>query len=206
LTLLPTTVGLIGGFTIAGRTFYALARDNMTPFPAFFARLSSPLTGDKASSPAPFNATLLIGMLSTALGCIYLGSARAFNDIAASFVTLTSLSYLAAIAPHLFTRHRGLLTPGPFYMRGVVGYVVNAISVAYLASFCLVFCFPFSLPVTLGNMNYTVVIVVGLTAVVSGWWFARRDVYVGPGDLEGGVVKQRAEKREERGEEPAGET
>lgn len=175
LALIPTFIGTIGGFTIAGRQGYALARDKATPFHTFFAHLTK-------SGNSPANATGVVGIFVTALGCIYLGSARAFNDIAGCFVVLTSLSYLAAIVPHVLSRRKNI-RPGPFWMPGWIGYAVNTISILYLSCFGVIFMFPASLPVSSANMNYTSVIVGGVTILVSIWWFFKCKDYQGPTDL-----------------------
>jgi choline transport protein len=169
---IPTFIGAIGGFTIVGRTFWALSRDNATPFSRHFSTIN-PKTKN------PFNAILLSGVLVTLLGCIYIGSARAFNDIAGSFVILTSLSYLAAILPHLLSG-RIHMKPNHFWMKGIIGYIVNAVSCAYLIAFIVIFCFPFSLPVTPQNMNYSSLIVSGLTLCVAVFWTWKRGEYSGP--------------------------
>ena len=175
IALIPTTIGVIGGFTIAGRQGFALARDNATPFSAFFATLTR-------NGRAPANATTFVAVCVTGLGCIYLGSSRAFNDIAGCFVVLTSLSYLTAIVPNLLSGRKNM-PRGPFYMPGWIGYAVNIISVLYLGTFGIIFCFPASLPVMAANMNYTVVIVGGITILVTMWWFFKGKDYKGPGDI-----------------------
>lgn len=181
LALIPTAIGTLGGFAVAGRTLWALARDNAAPFPKLFNKLDA-----SSTAPAPFNATLLVGILVSFLGCIYLGSARAFNDIAGSFVVLISLSYLAAILPHFLSRRRNITQRGSFWMPGIIGDIVNAISCLYLAAFSVIFCFPFSLPVTAKNMNYTPVIVGAVTVAASLWWLVKREKYEGPKNLPAG--------------------
>jgi choline transport protein len=173
--LVPTFIGTIGGFTIVGRTFWALSRDNATPYSSLFARIN-------LKTNNPFNAILLSGVLVTMLSCIYLASERAFNDLAGSFVILTSLSYLAAILPHLL-RGRSHLAPAYFRMSGIVGYLVNIISCSYLIASIVIFCLPFSLPITLENMNYSSLIVGSLSLLVAAFWLWRRGDYIGPEDL-----------------------
>jgi hypothetical protein len=66
-----------------------------------------------------------------------------------------------------------------FWMKGSVGYIVNATSCAYLIAFIVIFCFPFSLPVTPQNMNYSNLIVGGLTVFVAVFWNWQRREYLG---------------------------
>ena len=118
-------------------------------------------------------------MLVTLLGCIYVGSQRAFNDIAGSFVILTSLSYLTAILPHLLSR-RAHMVPGYFWMNGILGYAVHTASCLYLIIFIVIFSFPSSLPVNVANMNYSSLIVGVLSVFVAGLWLWKRAEYLGP--------------------------
>jgi choline transport protein len=179
---IPTFIGTIGGFTIVGRTFWALSRDKATPYNTFFGQIDD-------EKKNPFNAILLSGVLVTLLGCIYVGSQRAFNDIAGSFVILTSLSYLTAILPHLLTR-RAYMAPGYFWMNGVVGYAVHTVSCLYLIVFIAIFSFPSSLPVNAANMNYSSLIVGILSVFVAGLWQWRRAEYLGPQCLQDKVASE----------------
>ena len=129
LTLVPSLVGTI--LTVS-RLWWALARDNATPFPKFFSRVN-----ERLSCPIP--AVLLTGVLSTALGAITLGSKTAFNDLTGSFVILTTVSYALAIAPHMITG-RKMIPRGPFWM-GSLGWAVNGAAVLTIIFFNVMFCF-----------------------------------------------------------------
>jgi len=61
-----------------------------------------------------------------------------------------------------------------------LGYVVNGISCAYIVVFIVIFCFPYSMPVTPINMNYASLIAGAITIFAGGWWFVRGETYVGP--------------------------
>lgn len=172
VAFVPTFISAIGGFVIVSRTFWSLSRDNAAPFSQFFAKVDQ-------KTKNPFNAIFLTGVLVTLLGCIYVGSARAFNDLAGSFVVLLSLSYITAILPHLLSG-RSIIAPGPFWMKGASGFIVNGISCLFLAAITVIFCFPPSLPLTVSDMNYTSLIVGGLSVIVAGLWFWRKADYVGP--------------------------
>jgi amino acid transporter len=177
----PIFCTTIGTFITSGRTLWTLARDDVTPFPKVLGKISPRFKN-------PFNATLACGISSTVLGCIYVGSSTAFNAFVGSFVVLSTLSYLAAILPFIFT-HRfsrsleeggNAMVPGPYQMGHWVGYVVNILSCAYVVVFIVIYCFPYSLPVAAGNMNYSCLITWGLTLFVYAWWLYRGKRYVGP--------------------------
>jgi choline transport protein len=172
LALLPSIVAVIGCYLTASRVFWTLARDNATPFSSFFAGVSP-------RHRNPFNSIVLCGVVSTLLGCTYVGSNTAFAAFVSSFIVLSTLSYLAAILPHLLSR-RALVTPGWFWMPGAVGFVVNGLACVYIAAFVVIFCFPFALPVDAKTMNYTSLITGGLTLFVALFWARRRKGYEGP--------------------------
>lgn len=172
LTLVPSIIGAIGCCLTASRVFWTLARDNATPFSGFFATVNQ-------KQRNPFNSIVLCGAISALLGCIYVGSQTAFNAFIGSFVVLSSLSYLAAILPHLLSK-RANVAPGWFWMPGATGFVVNGISSLYIVAFVIIFCFPFAMPVDAAMMNYTSLITGGMSLFAAGFWFWRKGDYEGP--------------------------
>jgi len=165
LILVPICSTLIGCYITAGRILWTLARDDAAPFSGWLGKISPTWRN-------PFNATLMCGFICTILGCIYIGSTTAFNAFVGSFVVLSSSSYVAAIGPHLVTK-RSHVIPGPFWMKGAFGFIMDGIACTYLIVFVIVYCFPFALPVTAGNMNYASLITGGLSLFVLFWWFWR---------------------------------
>ena len=172
LAFLPTLLSCVGCYVTASRVFWTLARDKATPFSRFFSHVDN-------GHHNPFRAICFCGVFATVLGCIYMGSATAFSAFVGSFVVLSTLSYLAAILPHLLTMGRNV-TPGWFWMKGATGFVVNGISSAYIIVFIIIFCFPFAIPVDAATMNYASLISGGLSLFVLIFWFIRQNSYVGP--------------------------
>lgn len=172
LSFLPIFIACIGLYVTASRVFWTLARENATPFSHFFANVNG-------RTHNPFRAIVLCAVLSTVLGCIYVGSTTAFAAFVGSFVILSTLSYLAAILPHLLSR-RTKVTPGWFWMKGATGFIVNGVSCAYIIVFVVIFCFPFALPVDAKTMNYASLITGGLSLFVLAFWFIRQSTYLGP--------------------------
>jgi choline transport protein len=175
LVFLPTFISLIGCYLTASRTFWTLSRDNATPFAPFFAKISPKYKN-------PFNSIAACAGISTVLGCIYVGSSTAFSAFGAfvgSFVILSTLSYVTTILPHLLSRRKNI-SPGWFWMKGPVGFVVNAVSSLYILAFIVIYCFPFLLPVDAVSMNYSCLITGGLSVFIALFWFWRQKDYVGP--------------------------
>jgi amino acid transporter len=159
-------------YIASGRTFWALSRDKATPFSNYFAKVSPRWDN-------PMRANVLCAVVTTCVGCIYVGNTTAFNAFVGSFVVLTTISYGIPIAAHLLTRRKSVL-PGPFHL-GRWGWPINVLSLLYIIFSDILFCFPFVQPVTAANMNYVCVIVGGFLTFVTCWWlFRARNDYEGP--------------------------
>ncbi|RYO81273.1 hypothetical protein DL762_007219 [Monosporascus cannonballus] len=172
VVLLPILGSALGAMMTASRVFWTLARDGAVPFPRALARVSPRWRN-------PLGAILLVAAFCTAMGLLYLVSDVAFQAMVGSFVVLVALSYLAALLPFLLRGRRGL-EPGPFFVRGVPGTVISAVSCGFMMVWVVFYCFPYAQPVTAAGMNYSSLIVGGLTILVGAWWFRIRKTYNGP--------------------------
>lgn len=132
IVFLSIMICVVGTFLTVGRIFWALARDQATPFSSFFGTVD-----ERLSCPIP--ATVLAAIFTTGFGAISLGSATAFADLVGSFIILTTASYFLAIFPHLITGRKNV-PKGPFWM-GKYGYLINGISVVLIIFFNILFCF-----------------------------------------------------------------
>lgn len=187
LIFMPIFCCLIGTYITGGRCLWTIARDGAVPFSGTLGVISPRFKN-------PFNATLVCGVFSTILGAIYVGSSTAFNAFIGCFVVLSTMSYLAAILPFIFT-HRfsrasqepgpyiNSMRPGPYQMGHRLGYAVNTISCLYIVVFVVIYCFPYSLPVTAVNMNYACLITGGISIFAAIWWLVRGANYIGPKSL-----------------------
>lgn len=202
LILVPILCTSIGCYITSGRCLWTIARDGAVPFSGTLGKIDRRFKN-------PFNATLFSGVFTTVLGAIYVGSPAAFSAFVGVFVVLSTLSYLAAILPFIFTRRfskshesAGLYTsgvrPGPFQMKGVVGYAVNVVSCAYIVVFVVIYCFPYSMPVTAVGMNYASLIAGAITIFAAIWWVVKGGDYLGPQAL-----VHEAEERDIGGSVPA---
>jgi amino acid transporter len=193
IVFLSVLICAIGTVLMVGRLWWTLARDNATPFSPHFSQVN-----ERLSCPVP--ATILCSVLTTAFGAIQLGSKTAFTILVGSFITLTSMSYLCAIAANILTRRENI-PKGPFSL-GRAGYVVNVVTCVLIAFFnvcsrapspspfsfscahsCLQvwFCWPFAKPVTVEGMNYNSVILAGVVVLTELWWELHgRRQYPGP--------------------------
>ncbi|KAI0007225.1 putative choline transport protein [Xylariaceae sp. FL0662B] len=172
VVFLPMVGSLMGSMLTASRVFWTLSRDGAVPFSRVFGRVS-------ARWKNPFDAILFIACFNTAMGLIYLGSDVAFEAMVGSFVVLTTLSYLAAVLPFALRGRKGLAR-GPFFIRGPLGFVVSFVSCGFMLVWTVFYCFPYSVPVSAADMNYSSLIVGGLTILVGLWWLHAQSRYKGP--------------------------
>lgn len=173
IIFLSVMICTTGTILMVGRLWWALARDNATPFASFFSRVSHKLS-------CPVEATILCAILTTGFGAIQLGSTTAFTDLVGSFVILTTVSYFLAFFPHILTKRKNV-PPGPFWM-GKYGYAINIIACLLIVFFNLIFCIPYGPPQgDLSLMNWNSVILVGCVVLTTAWWWWHgRRQYPGP--------------------------
>lgn len=143
------------------RVLWAFARDGAMPFSNIWSRVSQRFG-------IPFNAQLLVAAANAVLGCLYLGSSTAFNSMLGAAVTINNVAYLIPIATNMLTG-RGNMHKGAFHM-GRWGWIVNGITVGWLIFAIIFFSFPYTMPLTVQNMNYTCVVVGGLPLFILLWW------------------------------------
>jgi choline transport protein len=191
ILFLALLICLVGTFLTLSRIWWALARDNATPFSHFFSKVNREL-----SCPVP--AMILVTVLCTALGAIGLGSKTAFSDLVGSFIILTTTSYVLAIAPHLLSGRNNV--PRGWFWMGKWGFVVQGAAVLLTIFFNVMFCFrkyllfrrirtsklissplAYANPTTVQLMNYNSVILVGCVVLTAIWWFIHGSTkYPGP--------------------------
>ncbi|RAL13571.1 putative choline transporter Hnm1 [Aspergillus homomorphus CBS 101889] len=147
--LLWVAVGpcVIGSQLSTGRMLWAFARDGGLPSSGFCSKVNPRYA-------VPVKAQLCVGIIIALLGCIYLGSSTAFNLMMNSAImTINNLAYLMPILTNLCH-----------------GMAVNIVTVAWFIFAILFFSFPYEMPVTVSNMNYTCVCVGGFLSLELLWW------------------------------------
>ncbi|KAG5659123.1 hypothetical protein KAF25_000325, partial [Fusarium avenaceum] len=117
----------------------------------------------------PFNSQLVVTAVIAALGCLYLGSSTAFNSLLGTAVTINNISYMFPILTNLLTGRKNM-HKGAFHMGPTIGTIVNIVTVCWLTFAIVFFSFPYVMPVEVANMNYTCVVVGGLTILIGAWW------------------------------------
>ncbi|KAJ5360449.1 hypothetical protein N7517_009640 [Penicillium concentricum] len=121
----------------------------------------------------------VLGDFAAIYGLIYLASTTAFNSIITFAVTLLNLSYAIPQAI-LVTRGRARCLPKRPLDLGRWGYIWNVLASLWIIVVGVMVCFPPNLPVTLGSMNYSAPVLVGLCLIILVFWGLIGDEFKGP--------------------------
>lgn len=165
-------LSLIGEWVTCGRLAWAFSRDRGLPYSAYFSHVSERFL-------FPVRATVLTLAFCSLYGLLYLISTTAFNSIITSAVLYLNIT--CAIPQALVAmRGRKNVLPEHVFDLGWVGYVCNYLSPLLVFAVGILICFPPQLPVTQQNINYTPVVLVGLSLAVLGYWFTAGSNFEGP--------------------------
>ncbi|KAL3249038.1 hypothetical protein ABHI18_011801 [Aspergillus niger] len=177
--------------TTSSRMIFAFAR-HLTPSPKFrkARRLTSNRDGGLPASKffarvhprlgLPLNALMLTAFVVIIFGCIYLGSSSAFNAIISASVVALDLSYAMPIAVNCL-RGRRTLPDRKWKVPNAIGWVIDTISLSYIALTTVLFLFPPDRPVTGSSMNYCIVAfaIIVIVSVIQ-WVVDGRKNFTGP--------------------------
>ncbi|KAL1301907.1 hypothetical protein AAFC00_006085 [Neodothiora populina] len=175
LTIPLIVLGIICGIgctTAASRCTWAFSRDGAIPGSHLWKQVN-PTLG------VPLNAMMLSMIVQIALGCIYFGSAAAYNAFSGVGVIFLTVSYAIPIFASMLN-NRKQLVGAPFHM-GAFGAFCNWISIGWSLLAVPLFCMPSAIPVTLNSMNYASAVYAGFMLIVMVWYYAwGRKNYQGP--------------------------
>ncbi|KAG6986464.1 choline transport protein [Physcia stellaris] len=163
---------VIGEWVTCGRLTWAFSRDRGLPYSAYFSHVSERFR-------FPVRATLLTLAFCSFYGLLYLVSTTAFNSIITSAVLYLNIT--CAIPQALVAvRGRKNVLPEHAFDLGWVGYLCNYLSPLLVFVVGILVCLPPELPVTQQNINYTPVVLVGLSLAVLGYWYVAGSEFEGP--------------------------
>lgn len=173
LATIASILMIVGGylaavatFTSWNRLYWSFAREGGLPFSRAMSKLST-------RDALPVNAMLVNYVLTLGLGTIQLGSLTALNALAGSAVVCTTLTY-SLLFGLLLWRGRNFLNADRWFNLGRFGNVAYVVAMVWCMFVTVWLCFPLYLPVTLPYMNWTSVVVVGISALSIGYWFLFR--------------------------------
>ncbi|KAL3475488.1 amino acid/polyamine transporter I [Aspergillus californicus] len=179
----------------SGRIAWAFARDKGVPFSPYFAQINQ-------RHQFPLRTTTAAFMFVLAYGLLYLASTTAFNSIITSAVLFLNITYATPQGILLFQSRRrdsdmSLISnpslrglPRRYLNLGYFGTFCNLFSVVWIVVLGVFVCFPPALPVSVGSMNYTAVIAVGLFGIILLFWFVSgRKTFEGP-QIDWGLMRE----------------
>lgn len=162
----------IGSLTAASRCTYAFARDGAIPGFRLWSKVHKTLD-------VPVWAIILSATVDALLGLIYFGSTAAFNSFTGVATICLSTSYGLPILISVI-RGRQDVRRSSFSL-GKFGYVINSITIAWIVLAVVLFCMPYTLPVTPASMNYASVVFAGFGSISVIWYFVyARKHFTGP--------------------------
>jgi len=135
------------------RLAWSFARDNGFPFSDRLSRV--------APEPynVPINAHVFGSFWIAMLGILYMASTTAFNSLVTGGILLQYISYMIPVALLMF-RGREMGRKGSFWLGrksstrgGALGWVANSVLMLWGSFTCIVYSFPYVMPVTPGNMS-----------------------------------------------------
>ncbi|KAK4504034.1 hypothetical protein PRZ48_004949 [Zasmidium cellare] len=164
--------------TAASRCTWAFARDDAIPGARLWARVDKKLG-------VPVWSLVLITVVQMLLGLINLGSTAAFTAFVSVGVQALALSYGIPIAISFCCGRRAVMQ-AKWHLNHGIGWVANAIALAWIGFELVLFSMPTALPVTATSMNYASVVLFGFLAIAAVWYIVySRKSYQGPPASEG---------------------
>lgn len=157
------------------RTIFAFSRDELLPFSKVWIRINS-------YTQTPLIAVWLNVALAVGINLIGLGSYTAIAAIFNVCAIALDWSYcIPIICKLIYGTQTGRYTPGPWNL-GKFSMLINCYSVIWTSFVSIIFLMPTTRPVTPQNMNYAVVILVGILTFAMIYWFigGARKYYIGP--------------------------
>jgi amino acid transporter len=175
LVLLIVIAANISFNASTARQTFAFARDHGLPFSKWISHVST-------TKEIPANSIILTCIITCLLSLINIGSNVAFNAIISLQVVALMMSYACSIGCVLYRRiaHPELL-PKAQWSLGKWGIAVNGIGLAYVTFSFFWSFWPNSIPITLQDFNWSVVLFVGVLVIcLLMYVVSARFVYVGP--------------------------
>jgi choline transport protein len=148
LLLFAGVVALIAIQQTASRLTWSFARDNAVLGCQYIGRVHDKLG-------VPVWALIANATVVSIIGCIFLGSTTAFNAFINTGLILQQVTFAIPAALLVLQGRPVHLLPvkRPFRLPGVVGWVVNFVTIAFSVVAVIFYNFPVELPVTSSNMS-----------------------------------------------------
>ncbi|GMM31706.1 hypothetical protein DAMA08_044510 [Martiniozyma asiatica (nom. inval.)] len=171
MSLMAACQWLMGSslITACSRQIWAFARDDGLPF-AKYVKVVNP------TLKVPIRAVIMACVIGLAIGCLCLAGSAASNALFTMYIAGCYLVWCTPIFLKMTTgKHK--FKPGKFYLGDRLSYINNCISVLW-GAFILILCmFPANRNPDKSDMNYTVVLTVGIWILAIAWFFTYKYKY-----------------------------
>ncbi|PBK94366.1 amino acid transporter [Armillaria gallica] len=145
----------------ASRQTYAFSRDRALPFSNWLYRMNS-YTG------TPVNTVVFDAVFAILLGLLSFAGANAINAVFSVSVISLYIAYSFPIAARFIGENN--FKPGPFSL-GIFSFPIALIAVLFMTFTSTVFLFPTTPQTTVQDMNYSVVVLGGVTIFSLIWYY-----------------------------------
>ncbi|KAH6912903.1 APC amino acid permease [Coprinopsis sp. MPI-PUGE-AT-0042] len=145
----------------ASRQIFAFSRDQALPFSKWLYQIN-------LYTLTPIHTVWYCAFLAICVGLLSFAGPLAISAAFASAVGGQYVAYSIPIAARYLGKNN--FEPGPFSL-GPLSAPCAFISVAFMTFMIVVFLFPLTPGVTLGNMNYTVVVLFGVLILSLIWYY-----------------------------------
>ncbi|KAH8823842.1 APC amino acid permease [Flagelloscypha sp. PMI_526] len=146
----------------SSRQTFAFSRDGALPLSQFLRRMNS-------YTQTPVNTVFFSAAWALLLGLLAFAGDAAINSVFSVSINGTYVAYAIPIAARFLGEND--FTPGPFTL-GKLGLPVGIISVVFMTFMGIIFMFPSAPTVeTAGDMNYDVVVLGGVLALATIYYF-----------------------------------
>ncbi|CAF3592562.1 unnamed protein product [Adineta steineri] len=172
LLIINLHFGGMSGMTVTSRIGFAMARDGVFPCSRYLRWVFKP-------TKTPLGNVLFVFIIDSILLLLQLISTTAFAAIIAIATFGYQVSYLIPIFLRC-TIARNKFPHGEFNL-GRFGIPIAILSSIWLSITSIIMLFPSNYPITKDNMNYAIVVIVGVAIIASFYWFiSARHSFVGP--------------------------
>eukprot|EP00123_Amoebidium_parasiticum_P014996 comp22735_c0_seq1/m.35412 comp22735_c0_seq1/g.35412 ORF comp22735_c0_seq1/g.35412 comp22735_c0_seq1/m.35412 type:complete len:539 (-) comp22735_c0_seq1:83-1699(-) len=162
----------VSSMTVTSRIAFAMGRDGGLPFSSWVSKVSF--------NSIPINSILLVFYGGTILLILPM-----FNDTAfAAITSLTVIGYQISYALPIWCRltiSANRFTPTKIFSLGAFSKPIGLVAATWLTFSACLLVLPGEAPVTVENMNYTIVVTVGAVLIAGANWFiSARHHFQGP--------------------------
>ncbi|PSN69154.1 choline transport protein [Corynespora cassiicola Philippines] len=180
--IIATGLGcLVASHTWQSRLCWSFARDRGVPGHQWLGKVHKGLD-------VPLNAHIVSCVIVGIVGCLYLASTTAFNSMITACIVLLYISYSIPVIC-LLIRGRSNIKPGPFWL-GPIGLFSNIVLLCWTLFTLVMYSFPYSKPVTAGNMNYVSLVYAVVAIIMATDWLVRgRKSFRGLGERKSEVTE-----------------